>query len=418
MEVKSTGKPYQQFKTGSQRDSDEGKSRPDLVDPFFIDRVGEHLRKGAGKYGEWNWYKGQPTSRSAASLKRHIQLWEMGHVDEDHLAAVAFGIMNIWRAERLAEAHPEQYGYLLDAIHYQNNREAFEAESARLQREQIKNNDCDVEFMGQSLAASQDRYYLTIEVGGEWIDVEVSRTQYDELIAKGLRDTTGGRMQAYVQEAVDEEIVEAEDGPAEIDFNELMVMIGGMAVEQFQTFMSEMTKQAEELATRVEKFLAVYGDGMRDEELAYDAIVDHDITGEDPYVIYQRLRVEKYPGNDDPRHPDEWAGEGCTCGSCTEARQQTADRKFYEAKLAEYNELKAKIAAQVQADLEAKILNDLDKAGAFKPEVEPKSTVYDRLFPEFDNPFYGRYNFGFYGLRPLYVDRDAKISYVYSNPMC
>ena len=81
--------------TGAMRGTDEGKTRPDLIGVHARRRLGEHLRKGAEKYGPRNWEKGQSISRYMASLHRHILQWEEGCESEDHLAAILFNVMGI-----------------------------------------------------------------------------------------------------------------------------------------------------------------------------------------------------------------------------------------------------------------------------------------------------------------------------------
>ena len=92
--VKDSGK-RQTFGTGAVRDTADDKPRPDLISPFFIERLGHHLRKGEAKYNEWNWAKGIPSSRCFASGLRHLMAYAQGKRDEDHLAAAAFNIMAI-----------------------------------------------------------------------------------------------------------------------------------------------------------------------------------------------------------------------------------------------------------------------------------------------------------------------------------
>lgn len=92
--IKDSGE-RQKYETGAVRDVTTGKPRPDLVSPFFMERLGEHLRKGAEKYNEWNWAKGIPSSRCYESAMRHLMQFAQGKVDEDHLAAAAFNIMVI-----------------------------------------------------------------------------------------------------------------------------------------------------------------------------------------------------------------------------------------------------------------------------------------------------------------------------------
>jgi hypothetical protein len=93
-ELKDSGN-RQEFETGSRRDTQDGKTRPDLIAPEFIRALGDLLAKGAVKYGERNWEKGQPLGRVMASIQRHLLQVVEGDTSEDHLSAVAFGIMVI-----------------------------------------------------------------------------------------------------------------------------------------------------------------------------------------------------------------------------------------------------------------------------------------------------------------------------------
>jgi hypothetical protein len=99
---------------GSVRDSQRGKLRFDLIGIEGLERLTELYTRGADKYGEHNWRKGQPVSRYWASLLRHAFMWAMGYRKEDHLAAVcwnAFGIMHV-------EKYPEKFADLLDHERY------------------------------------------------------------------------------------------------------------------------------------------------------------------------------------------------------------------------------------------------------------------------------------------------------------
>lgn len=93
-QLKDSGE-REQFSTGAVRDTATDKPRPDLISPFFLERLGEHLRKGAIKYQPWNWAKGIPSSRCYESAMRHLMRYAQGYTDEDHLAAAAFNIMAI-----------------------------------------------------------------------------------------------------------------------------------------------------------------------------------------------------------------------------------------------------------------------------------------------------------------------------------
>ncbi len=81
-----------EFDTGAVRDIDDSKPRPDFISPFMLMRVGEHLAKGANKYGDRNWEKGMPFSVYIASTMRHLLKYMMGWRDEDHLAAIIFNV--------------------------------------------------------------------------------------------------------------------------------------------------------------------------------------------------------------------------------------------------------------------------------------------------------------------------------------
>ena len=85
------------------RDSDRGKSRPDLVSPFALERIGNCLQKGAQKYGERNWAKGFPVSRSMVSLHRHLMKYMQGDDSEDHLAAVAVNAIFVLHFEEMSK---------------------------------------------------------------------------------------------------------------------------------------------------------------------------------------------------------------------------------------------------------------------------------------------------------------------------
>jgi len=81
------------FETGATRDTCAGKGRPSLISPVLIHRLGVHLAKGAEHYGADNWAKGMPYRRTADSMIRHLFQWLASDDSEDHLAAIAFGVM-------------------------------------------------------------------------------------------------------------------------------------------------------------------------------------------------------------------------------------------------------------------------------------------------------------------------------------
>lgn len=90
--LKDSGK-RQEFTTGSQRDTREGKGRYDLLSPWALKAIVIVLEKGAIKYGERNWEKGQPLSRYVDSAIRHGMQILAGKLDEDHAAQAAWNWM-------------------------------------------------------------------------------------------------------------------------------------------------------------------------------------------------------------------------------------------------------------------------------------------------------------------------------------
>lgn len=87
--TKDSGK-REEFTTGSRRDTQQGKPRYDLIPVQALARLADLYARGAEKYGDHNWQKGQPYSRVYASLFRHLIQWRQGDRSEDHLAAVAW----------------------------------------------------------------------------------------------------------------------------------------------------------------------------------------------------------------------------------------------------------------------------------------------------------------------------------------
>lgn len=98
--IQDSGK-RQEFDTGSVRDASEGKARLSLLSPFFIRRLGDWTTKGANKYADRNWEKGQPFCRVLDSLERHVTAYHAGETDEDHLAAIAWNVMALAHYEEM-----------------------------------------------------------------------------------------------------------------------------------------------------------------------------------------------------------------------------------------------------------------------------------------------------------------------------
>lgn len=87
--TKDSGK-RQEFESGMVRDTQDGKPRYDLIPVTSLKRLADLYARGAIKYDNNNWMKGQPYSRAYASLFRHLIAWREGERSEDHLAAVAW----------------------------------------------------------------------------------------------------------------------------------------------------------------------------------------------------------------------------------------------------------------------------------------------------------------------------------------
>ena len=91
------------FNTGAERESKKNKSRPDLISPYFMERLGFVLAKGAIEHDERNWEKGLPDKSAEASLYRHWLGYQMskskgcsstiGKPDDHHLGQMAFNLM-------------------------------------------------------------------------------------------------------------------------------------------------------------------------------------------------------------------------------------------------------------------------------------------------------------------------------------
>jgi len=89
----------EEFATGSRRDSQSGKPRYSLIPPYPLQRLADLYVRGAEKYDDHNWAKGQPTSRILDSLMRHVENYRMGEPTEDHLAAIAWNAFALMQFE-------------------------------------------------------------------------------------------------------------------------------------------------------------------------------------------------------------------------------------------------------------------------------------------------------------------------------
>jgi len=82
----------QAFATGSVRDLATGKGRFDLIPTAPLRRLAGLYERGAQKYGDRNWEKGQPLMRYVDSAMRHLNCLVAGEPEEDHASAVAWNM--------------------------------------------------------------------------------------------------------------------------------------------------------------------------------------------------------------------------------------------------------------------------------------------------------------------------------------
>lgn len=93
----------QTYDTGAQKEdqNQEGKGRYDLLPVTAIRRVAEVYRKGAKKYADRNWERGIPLSRFLDSAKRHLDQFQEGMQDEDHLAQATWNLLGLLHTEEM-----------------------------------------------------------------------------------------------------------------------------------------------------------------------------------------------------------------------------------------------------------------------------------------------------------------------------
>jgi hypothetical protein len=93
----------EEMKTGSRRDTQQGKPRYDLVPATCLTKLALHYGAGSEKYGDRNWEKGQPITRYMSSAERHFQYFKMGLTDENHLMACVWNLFCIdWTLDQIA----------------------------------------------------------------------------------------------------------------------------------------------------------------------------------------------------------------------------------------------------------------------------------------------------------------------------
>ena len=117
------------YETGAQRDSDDTKSRPDLVPGICMLRLGHRYADGAKYYGAHNFEKGIPSSRGLASLQRHLEQWKAGDPLEDHLGGLLFNAFLLMFNEEMAgTGHFKDDKFILDHPRYKGYHEQIRSE--------------------------------------------------------------------------------------------------------------------------------------------------------------------------------------------------------------------------------------------------------------------------------------------------
>jgi hypothetical protein len=95
----------QEFETGSRRDLRDGKGRYDLLPVAALRRLAGVYERGAAKYGDRNWEKGQPLMRYIDSALRHIiDGLVAGEPTEDHAAQAAWNLLAYIHTSEMIEA--------------------------------------------------------------------------------------------------------------------------------------------------------------------------------------------------------------------------------------------------------------------------------------------------------------------------
>lgn len=102
-ETKDSGQRIK-YKSGFNRDVQEGKPRYDLIPPHLLKRLAELYARGAVKYGENNYQKAnspEEYQRFVASAFRHFEQWRAGEQDEDHAMGTIWNILAFeWHNEK------------------------------------------------------------------------------------------------------------------------------------------------------------------------------------------------------------------------------------------------------------------------------------------------------------------------------
>ena len=100
------------YSSGAMRERNTGKGRFDLISPFALMRLALIYEKGAMKYDDRNWEKGEPFTRFIDSAMRHIVQYMQGDREEDHLAQAAWNLFSILHLEATMPEWDDMPDYL------------------------------------------------------------------------------------------------------------------------------------------------------------------------------------------------------------------------------------------------------------------------------------------------------------------
>lgn len=89
------------FESGAKRDNNSGKGAYSLISPFALERLAQVYERGIIQKGARNWEKGINFSRCLESASRHINQYEMGLQDEDHLIQAVWNLFAVAHFEEL-----------------------------------------------------------------------------------------------------------------------------------------------------------------------------------------------------------------------------------------------------------------------------------------------------------------------------
>ena len=85
-ETFDSGEDLKQFESGAIRSKDADHARYDLIPRAALEAMTITLKKGADRYGEFNWKKGIPASDLMNHCLQHIYKWLDGDRSEEHIA--------------------------------------------------------------------------------------------------------------------------------------------------------------------------------------------------------------------------------------------------------------------------------------------------------------------------------------------